>query len=465
MTAFDTVVAGGTVVSPDGQQRLDLGIRDGRVAALMAPGTEVEAGETIDATGRHVLPGLVDPHAHIGLGGEEDWRTESEMAARGGITTVINYVLGGDSYHQLVAAERALADSLSHIDYGIHVCPCSRQHLDELGEYASELGVCSFKSFMSFRGEEGAYLGIEGIDDGYLFEYLERVAEQPAGVANVHAENIELVWKLRAELAGQPPETLSDFEATRPDIAEAEATARAAYFAGMTGTSLYVVHVSAAAALHEIELARTRGTEAPLYAETCTHYLTHTVDSPVGPLGKVNPPLRHEADREELWRGLADGRIQVVGSDHVPRHRELKEVGVAKSPAGIAGIGTTLTVLLSEGYHARGLSLEKIVELTAANPARIFGLEGRKGSLEVGADADLVLVDLDRRRTVDAGTWGGAAGYNLYEGWAMTGWPTLTMRRGETICAEGEIRGEPGSGAYLHRGAATAPNSPDEEAV
>jgi dihydropyrimidinase len=453
----DLIVENGLVVTSHGVVANDLLIRGGRIVARSARGTfgDQRVDRTIDAMGLHVFPGVIDPHTHFGLGGDEDWETESASAAIGGVTTVLNYVMSSGDYHEEIEKERALADARSVVDYGLHVCPCEPEHLDEFHTYVDREGVTSFKYFMHFRGTEGAYLDISGSDDSFLFRYLQKAAERPGVTANIHAENIEVVWHLREQLQQAEDGGLPAFEASRPDFVEAEAAFRACMLGSVTGARTYVVHMSSKLGLEAMRAIRGLYPAAELLVETCPHYLTHTVESPVGVLAKVNPPLRFDGDVEALWQGLADGSIQTVGSDHAARSREAKSVSVWKSPAGMPGAQTILTVLLSEGHHRRGLSLERIAEVSATSPAEIFGLEG-KGRLEPGYDADLVLVDLDRGRVVDAETWGSRPGrFNLFEGWHMRGWPVLTMSRGEVIAQDGRVVADPGRGAYLFRSSAT----------
>ncbi len=228
---------------------------------------------------------------------------------------------------------------------------------------------------------------------------------------------------------------------------------RGMLFARQTRAPLYVVHMSAALCLDEVRSARARWPELRVYVETCPHFLTHTSESKLEPptLGKINPPLRHPADVEALWTGLADGTVDTVGSDHAARRKEKKTGTIWSSAAGFPGTGAILPVLLSEGHHRRGLPLERIVELTSLNPARIFGLHPRKGHLGVGADADLVVVDLARERVCDGTTFQSHADYSLYDGWTLRGWPVLTMLRGEVIAEEGRVVGRPGAGRYLAR--------------
>jgi dihydropyrimidinase len=226
-------------------------------------------------------------------------------------------------------------------------------------------------------------------------------------------------------------------------------------FAEQTGCRIYIVHLSAAAGLRVAEDHFARGGHS--YVETCTHYLTHTKHSELGSLVKVNPPVRTERDVEALWAAVADGRISVVGSDHNSRKREKKVGSIWTASAGFPGVTTLLPVLLSEGYHRRGLPLERIAQVLSTNPARIFGLAPAKGAIGVGADADLTLVDLDRDVVVDSSTFGSHADYSIYDGWKLRGWPVATYVRGAPVMQDGEIVVPAGYGRAVARGAVGTP--------
>jgi dihydropyrimidinase len=209
--------------------------------------------------------------------------------------------------------------------------------------------------------------------------------------------------------------------------------------------------------MREIVLDRGRFPGLPFYAETCPHYLTHSYESPIGSMGKVNPPLRAPSDVEAMWRAVLSGQVDTLGSDHVGRRRQFKQGSIWKASAGFPGLPTTFAVMLTEGYHKRGLPLERVADLCARTPAKIFGLGGRKGDVRVGFDADLVLVDLDVEWTLsvpEIGTW---SDYSLYEGQSFRGRPRLTMSRGQVIVDDFQLVGSPGWGRYTPPHAASAP--------
>lgn len=452
---MDVLISGGTLVVPgEGLVTADLLVEDGRIAGRVEQGIRAASGRVIDARGLYVFPGLVDPHLHVGLGnGLTDWTTESQSAAVGGVTTVLSFLMAGTSYTPLIRETVTTAEQSSIVDFGLHLVPCNRVHLEEFDTYVGEFGITSFKYFTSFRGDEGAYLGITGTDDGFLFEFLERAGVYEGVIASIHPENIEVVWVLRDRLKRAGRDDLMAWNESRPDTVEAECTYRALFYGRDRGCPIYLVHVTGAAALDEIRNWRSRHPDHHVVVETCPQYLTHTSQMPIGSMGKVNPPLRTDADREALWEALADGTVDTLGSDHVPRRRERKQGSIWTASAGFPGVATILPVLLSEGHHRRGLPLERIAEMTSLNPARAFGLHPRKGSLAEGADADITIVDLNREQRATAGILRSQSDYSLYENRTLRGWPVLTMVRGRIVMEEGRITAEPGWGSYLPRAA------------
>lgn len=455
---FETLVTNGTLVLPSGCMAADVAIADGRIARLLPPGSTVAARRTIDVQGRHVFPGLIDAHVHFGFGEPvTEYATETAYAAQGGFTTVIGYLLNNDSYHGVFDRESQFAQPRAHVDYAFHFCAATEQHLTELAGYVRDCGVTSFKYFMNFRGDEGHYLGLDGTDDGYLYDLLKSAVGIGDVTVVVHAENVELFNRIRRKFQAAGKSTLKDWSHAKPPFVEAENVVRAMYFAEHHGATIYFPHLSTRMALDEVRRWRDRYDR--ILVETCPHYLTHTEDAPIGSIGKANPPFATADDVAALWEGLADGSIDVVASDHVPRKRSTKERPIWQASQGFPGTATILPVLLHEGYHEGRLTLPRIAELLAATPARIFGLGG-KGDIKPGFDADLTIVDLDRVREVRSAELGSFSDYSLYDGWQFTGWPVMTIVRGETVMTDGAIVGAPGFGRYIHRPMAAPSLSP-----
>jgi Dihydroorotase and related cyclic amidohydrolases len=448
----DFVIRGGTVVRTDhSPQALDILVMDGKIAALLAPETPVpDSVAERRADGLHVFPGLVEAHMHFGFGEKiTEYQTETAHAAIGGFTTVLAYFLNNEAYEEVFVREQAYAASRVHTDYGFHFSTASELHLQDLPSYVKNCGVTSFKYFMNFKGEEGRYLGLDGTDDGYFYALLQRAAEIGGVTVVCHAENIEIVNRLRNAQLQVGLDNLQQWEAIKPPITEAESVVKAMLFAEKLGATIYIPHMSSRMGLDEVRHWRRRYDR--VYVETCPHYLTHTSDMDLGGMGKANPPFRSKAERDALWEGLFDGTIDVVASDHCPRKRATKEKSLWLASQGFPGTATILPVLLHEGYHRRGLPLQRIAQLICGTPARIFGIDSRKGNIAPGLDADLTLVDLNLQRTVRHEELLSYSDYSIYDGWTFTGWPVETILRGKTIMRDGRLTGQPGDGRYLFR--------------
>jgi dihydropyrimidinase len=363
------------------------------------------------------------------------------------VTTFLVYLMASQPYDELFETTRALMESCSHIDFGFHFCICTEAQLQAVPRYVHEMGVSSFKFFMNFRGDEGRYLGIPGNDDGFLFRLL-RILADHGGMLCPHAENIEVVWELRKRPNSAGASELRLWYDTRPPFVEAEAIQRVAYLGRVTGTPVYIVHLSSSEALEAA--ARYRGRHR-VYIETCPHYLTHDLNSDVGVLGKVNPPLREPSDREALWEAIDAGLVDVIASDHVPREKSTKAGDVWKASAGFPGTETLLPVMLSEGHVRRSIPLERIVSMLSTNPAKLFGLYPRKGTIAVGADADLVVVRLGDEQRIKASELHSGAGYSIYEGWPVRCVVVHTLVRGQFVVRDGRLVGPAGLGCYQAR--------------
>ena len=446
------IFRGGTVVRTDHPpQALDILIENGVIQALMLPNTPIDqtvSERRID--GLHVFPGLIDAHVHFGFGEKiTEYETETAHAAIGGFTTILAYLLSSEAYGEVYESEQAFAKPRVHTDYALHFSAATEQHLVVLGRYVEECGVTSFKYFMNFKGEEGRYLGLDGTDDGFFYALMNKAVSVGGLTVVCHTENIEIVNRLRNTQLNVGMHTLKDWEAVKPPITEAEAAIRAMLFAEKSGATIYIPHMSSKMGLDEVRFWRKRYSK--VFVETCPHYLTHTSDMDLGGMGKANPPFRGVDEREALWEGLIDGTIDVVASDHCPRKRATKDKSLWLASQGFPGTATILPVLLHEGYHQRGLSLQRIAQLVCHSPARIFGLDHRKGNIAPGLDADLTLVDLTLEKTVNHVDLLSYSDYSIYDGWTFKGWAVETILRGKTIMKDGQLTGKPGDGQYLFR--------------
>ena len=425
--------------------------RDGVISEVFtdAPTADVAGAEVIDAGGRHVLPGVIDPH--VQLYPQPEWAhyaTETGSAALGGVTTIVKMHRDLEGYPEgEFQAEIDGAESRAHVDFAFHLAVMTDAQIAAIPEYAEFFGLTSFKLFTAYKGEEGMKIGIQGVDDGQLLDAFVAIAGV-GGLALVHCENQDLAARMLARVLAEGRADLRAFADSRPWIVEAEAIARAATLAEAAGCPLYVVHVTSRQGL--AELVRRRATGQRVFIETEPHYLTETADSPAGNLAKVLPPIRDLADAEALWQAMAEGVVDTIGSDHVAATRARKEGSIWDAQLAFPGIATILPVLLSEGVHRRGLPLARLVALTSTNPARILGLPG-KGALLPGLDADFVVVDLDLERVVDAGMLGSASDFSIWEGRALRGWPTLTVCRGVVVMRDGVVTAPEGHGRYLRR--------------
>ncbi len=451
-----TLIRHGTVVTPAGAARADVLIEGAHIARVADP-VDVEADRVIEAAGRYVLPGGIDVHTHFDMPyadtvTADDFESGTVAAACGGTTCVVDFATQtrGRPLREALDAWLAKADGKAAVDYGFHcaICDAGPGLEAEMDALVAE-GVPSFKVFT-------AYPGRLMLDDAAIFRALRRTRDD-GGTVLVHAENGGAIEVLQRDALAAGRTTAAEHARTRPALAEAEATHRVLALAELAGAPVYVVHVSAAEAAEAIAGARARGVAA--FGETCPQYLLLTdelLDQPDGAGARYvcSPPLRDRRAQERLWRALAADELQVVATDHCSFRSEQKAAGrddFTRIPGGLPGVETRMSLLFDAGVRHRRFGIERFVALTAEQPAKLFGLWPRKGSVAPGADADVVVWDPTREVTLRAADLHMRVDWSPYEGRVVTGAPEVVLARGRPVVEDGRFVGRAGAGSFVRR--------------
>jgi dihydropyrimidinase len=453
---LDLIVRGGTLVTDGGTYRMDVGVVDGRIAAV-GDLAERPAARVLDAAGCIVLPGLVDPHTHMtGVGKSfgslgEGLRVTSRAALCGGTTTILQMA---PAHPESIVedVERLSAEHAGSMatDFAVH--PSLHAPVTDARQLtdAIEAGITSFYASLA-GGREGR----RALDDGALMQFFEWVAEGGA-MAIVHAENTTLNEDAVRRLEVRGALSLARVGDCHPWYSEGEAARRAAFLAEVVGGHLYIEHLSTAPALDAVRQAQARG--HAVFAETCPHYLAfnqemYATERAVEFL--KSPPLRRPEDQAALWEGMLDGTVYTIGTDEStalkgPKTRLLERAPVYEVSGGLNAIEVRLPVIYTELVVRRGVSPTRVVQLLSSNPARLFGLYPQKGSLRPGADADLIVVDPTVERPIANEALHQGTDHTIFEGWVVRGWPREVVFRGEVVVQGGEPVGEP-VGRWLPR--------------
>jgi len=450
---YDLILKNGEIVFPgEGVARGSVAVTGGRIAAVLAPGETPEAARVIDCTDRWILPGAIDPHTHVGFGAKEaDWTTESRTAALQGVTGLMTFWRSED-LDASTPGWRAEGEARSVIDFGFHFGVTSRRHVEEFPALAAKYGVTSLKVYLMYKGATGAAKGFTEVDDALLFSALQAAAKVKGGVVGVHCENTEVIPVFREPVKASGRTDLGAWDDQSPGFLETENVFRVAFFGEKAGCPVNIVHMSAVESLDLVRRMRHPNRPA-INVETCIHYLSLTRDSAIGDLGKVNPPLRSQADVDGLWEGVRDGSIQTVGSDHVARKRATKGPDIWGASAGFPGLAQIWPVLVSEGYHKRGIAIETLAATVSRNVAALYNLPG-KGRIAPGMDADFAVVDPERTTTVTHADYPSHSDYSPYEGQSFRGGVTHTVLRGTLLSENGTLAPEfetAPHGRYLFR--------------
>jgi dihydropyrimidinase len=464
------LIRGGRVITADEDKVADVFV-DGELVAEIGESLDRAADRTIDATGKYVLPGGVDPHTHLDMpfGGTvtiDDFESGQTAAAFGGTTTHVDFVIQpkGSTFAQALEEWHAKREGKAVIDNGFHIAVTDLETGGTLEELAAlpDQGITSYKLFM-------AYKGAIMVDDETLFRVMQ-VAAETGALVMVHAEHGDSIDVLVRQALARG-ETEPRYHAlTRPPETEGEATNRAIQLARVAGCKLYVVHVSCRESVEPIRIAREKGWD--VWGETCTQYffVDYTfLERPAfeGAKYVYTPPPRAKENQDVLWDAVRDDVLSVVSTDHCAflwdGQKTLGRDDFSKIPNGAPGLENRLHMLHEFGVRAGRISLQRLVELWATNPARYFGLYPRKGTIAVGSDADLVVFDPEKPHTIAAATHHSKSDYNLYEGTEVTGSPDVVLLRGQVLVENDELVAQPGIGEFVRRarfGEALEPKHP-----
>jgi allantoinase len=452
MEQLDFALTGGSVMLPDGRlEPLSIGVKAGRIAVL-ADGA-LDAEETLDVAGLTVVPGLVDEHFHVFWGyGWETYRGATRAAAKGGITTVVDMPLDNPATLSVQRIQEKLAHVRSecHVDYALFG-GYEGENPDEVAALA-EAGVVALKLFTGGVAPPGMY---PGADSGEILDCMRR-AQREGLVVVVHCENAEIVDFETARLQAEGRTGAEAWDEARPWYSEVEAVQRVALLAEVTGCRTVIAHVTSHQSVEAVREARRRG--ADVWIETCPHYLCLTTEDMAkdGRL-KWNPPSRSPESVERLWELLRDGHVHTIGSDHAPLPKKAGADVWEQLPGAGNGLETMLPVVATEAAQ-RGIPLQRVVDLLSTAPARVFRLYPRKGTIAVGADADLAVLETNGKRTLDAAEleYHEQERWSPFDGREVTVYPVYTILRGRVIAAEGAVLGEPGYGELVTTRAAVA---------
>ncbi len=457
-----TIIKNGTVVTADLSYKADVRIENGVVTEI---GPDLKGGEALDATGCYVMPGGIDPHTHLempfmGTYSSDDFESGTRAALAGGTTMVVDFALPNPQESLLDALKRWDNKSTrANCDYSFHMAVTwwGEQVFDDMKTVIETRGINTFKHFM-------AYKGALMVNDDEMYASFQRLAEL-GGIALVHAENGDVVAELSAKLLAQGNTGPEAHAYSRPPQVEGEATNRAIMIADMAGVPLYVVHTSCEEAHEAIRRARMQGKR--VWGEPLIQHLTLDEREYAHPdwdhaaRRVMSPPFRNKQHQESLWNGLQSGSLSVVATDHCAFTTEQKRTGVGdftKIPNGTGGLEDRMPMLWTHGVETGRLTPNEFVAVTSTNIAKILNCYPKKGAVLVGADADLVVWDPERRKTISAGTQQSAIDYNVFEGKEVKGLPRFTLTRGHVALHDGEIRTQEGHGKFVAREANTTVN-------
>ena len=450
------LIKNGRIVTATDDYMADIFI-EGESISMIGKNLSVKSDKTIDASGHLVMPGGIDPHVHLdmpfmGTFSSDTHETGTRAALHGGTTTVIDFVLQkqGHSLKEALAEWNSRARGTAVGDYSFHmaVTDFNEDTKAEIRTMVEEEGITSFKTFM-------AYKGALMIDDRQMVGLMQEVKKQ-GGMVTVHATNGDMIDYLVAKHRAEGKLTPLYHYLSQPEVTEAEASSRFADMIHYTGCPGYIVHLTCEGALNAVRLATRRNQK--LFVETCIQYLL--LDASLyekdfeGAKWVMSPPLREKKDQATLWAGINQGLVQIVATDHCPFNWEQKKMGekdFSKIPNGHPAIEHRMELLFSEGVNKKKITLNKYVEVTSTNPAKIFGMFPKKGTIAVGSDADIIFIDPNAKHTLSSSTHHMKVDYSAYEGWELTGKVKTVLLRGKVVIENGKCLVEKGYGKFIRR--------------
>jgi dihydroorotase (multifunctional complex type) len=449
----DTVITNCKLVRHDEILNAGLAIEKGKVVAIAEDAALPAATKTIDAKGNYVIPGVVDAHVHLeyppGVDPQSNIESETRACAAAGCTTIVHLLAPADNILNKAEEFVGFYEKHGFVDLALSARIYTRDNISQI-KRLYDYGIINVKLLLPYKGGEAVWKGrVGGIDDGivYLtFKEVGRLAQEGCKTfVRVHCENAEIFFKIKEEYLEKGIEP-SSWNEVRPRVCEAEAMRKCLYLAAVTGCPIYIVHMTIKEGVELVNKARAKGVN--VVAETCVQYLTLNTANADRVLCKVNPPIREPEDNHALWEALRDGTINIVATDHAPVPKALKN-NFWDATVGIPCAEMFLPVMLSEGVNKGRISMEKLVDVCCYTPAKQFGLTPRKGTLSVGSDADLVIIDLDKEAEAPPEPVYSDADYCVFAGRQIKGWPIMSMLRGRIVARNGKVIAETGNGKYI----------------
>ncbi|UCH23895.1 MAG: amidohydrolase family protein [Deltaproteobacteria bacterium] len=451
--SVDTVITNCKLARHDGIFDAGLAIDQGKVVAIAKDPELPSARTNIDGQGNYIIPGVVDAHVHLeyppGVDPQSNIQMETKACAAAGCTTIVHLLAPADDILDKAREFAGFYEKSGYVDLALSARIYNRDNIKQIRDLY-DYGIINVKLLLPYKGSEAVWKGrVGGIDDGIIYltfkEVGRLVKEGRKAFVRVHCENAEIFFKMKEESLEKGIEP-SSWNEVRPRVCEAEAMRKCLYLAGVTECPIYIVHMTIKEGVALVNKARAEGVK--VVAETCVQYLTLNTDNTDRVLSKVNPPIREPEDNQALWEALRDGTLNVVATDHAPVPKALKN-NLWDATPGIPGAEMFLPLMLSEGVNKGRISLERLVDVCCYRPAKQFGLAPRKGTLSIGSDADLAIIDLNKEAEAPQKPVYSNSDYSIVAGRIIKGWPKMTMLRGHIIAQDGNVIAETGDGRYI----------------